>query len=107
MDCINKEEFFKKLPSLKHAQRAVFIMRGLPVSGKCSMVKVIQDFYWKGVGDPIIASADDYFVVDGEYNYDRTKIGEAHKWCMGKFLSNFKDGPGPYFVDNTNITIDE
>jgi predicted kinase len=106
MDCLNKEALFSRLPSLKHAKHTVFIMRGLPGSGKSTLVKEIHSFYWNGVGNPLVASADDYFMVDGEYRYDRSKIGDAHKWCMQRFLENLKD-VGPYFVDNTNITIEE
>src|ERR1700690_2947381 len=106
MDCLSKEDLFKKLPSLKHAKRGVFIMRGLPGSGKSTLTKEIHNFYWNGIGSPLVASADDYFMVDGEYKYDISKRGDAHKWCMQKFLENLKD-VGPYFVDNTNTTIDE
>lgn len=113
MDCLSKEHFFRKLPPAKRAKDAIFIMRGLPGCGKSGMVKAIHDHYYPicYIGDkffPIkVASADDFFMVNGEYKYDRSKIGQAHDWCFQKFLDYLKIKPGPYFVDNTNTSIKE
>lgn len=72
------------------------IMRGLPGSGKSSLAANLNaDLHG------IICSADDYFMVDGEYRYDPAKIKKAHAACRQKFeraLAERQD----VVVDNTH-----
>lgn len=78
----------------------VIIMRGLPGSGKSTFVEQFQPPYK-------VCSADDYFTdVQGNYNFDPSKLTEAHAWCMKHFLLaleselNIRD----LVVDNTNCS---
>ena len=49
----------------------MFIMRGLPGSGKSTIVRHIRDKY-QPITDVVVCSADDYFLQeDGNYNYDK------------------------------------
>lgn len=77
-----------------------FILRGLPGSGKS---------YWaKEVKDAKIVSADAYFMVDGKYQFDLSKLREAHNWCLLKFMEHITNHrPETIIVDNTNIRIFE
>jgi len=79
--------------------KKVFGMRGLPGSGK--------DFYiQKRWGNKAtICSADLYFIVDGEYRFDPSKLGEAHNSCMKNFLSALASEVEIVVVNNTNINI--
>ena len=56
--------------------RVIFIMRGLPGSGKSTLVKAISEFY--EMQDPVICSADNYFT-------DENGI-----YKLVKFYSNFR-----------------
>ena len=60
----------------------LFIVRGLPGSGKSTLAKRLAELlnaeHWE---------ADMYFVKDGVYTFDGSKIGEAHDWC----ISNVQD----------------
>lgn len=79
----------------------VIIMRGLPGSGKDTW---IRRNYPEG-------SADSFHMVNGVYQYDPKKAGEAHNACLRKFLSiciEVKESlPSQLIVSNTNSTIVE
>jgi predicted kinase len=51
----------------------LIIIRGLPGSGKTNLAKHIS---------PHNVAADDFFMKDGVYKYESSKIKEAHSWCL-------------------------
>jgi predicted kinase len=55
-------------------------MRGIPGSGKSTWAK---EHYPKAA----YCSADDFFMVNGVYLFDRLKLSEAHASCMLRFTS--------------------
>lgn len=89
----------------------VIIMRGLPGAGKSTWAnRELMNYRHNDRHDPTaatIVSADHFFMKDGEYKYNPSKIGEAHKECMRAFL----DAAGLRYitrlhcliVDNTNV----
>ena len=100
--------------------RRVVIMRGLPGSGKSRYVKALLEAEAKTSGHTYIStvcSADKFFdkPVDeivpatGEvlkttiYDFNPTKLPEAHSACMRGFVEALKLGVGLIVVDNTNI----
>ena len=52
--------------------KELYLLRGLPGSGKSTLAKSLGGKHFE---------ADMYFVRDGEYNFDVTKLKEAHEWC--------------------------
>jgi broad-specificity NMP kinase len=56
----------------------LILLRGLPGSGKSTTAKLL------GAGGAGVAhfEADMYFMVDGEYKFDATKLKDAHQWCQ-------------------------
>ena len=59
-------------------EKTLYIIRGLPGSGKSTFAE-------KLVGsDFLVCEADKYFInkETGEYNFDATKIKDAHKYCQ-------------------------
>lgn len=40
---------------------------------------------------PVVVSADDFFMVDGEYKFDPSKLPEAHSKCLRGFVSFLQD----------------
>jgi predicted kinase len=67
-------------------EKTLYIVRGLPGSGKSTFAK-------KLVGDDfLVCEADKYFTdVEGNYNFDITKIKDAHKWCHDRVETYMKD----------------
>ena len=74
-------------------------MRGLPGSGKSTIVKQITDRYPSAV----VCSADKFMVNSvGIYQYDRSKLTAAHNHCRDQALTACDEGR-PVVVDNTNL----
>jgi predicted kinase len=55
--------------------KELFLLRGLPGSGKSTLAKALG-------GEQV--EADQYFMVNGEYNFDPSKIKTAHEWCRNQ-----------------------
>ena len=72
------------------------IMRGLPGSGKST---VTETFRCQGFA---VCSADDFFMVGGEYRFDRARLKDAHDACFEKARRAVATGR-PVVIDNTNI----
>ena len=53
--------------------KELFLLRGLPGSGKSTLAKSIGGIH---------IEADMFFVTDGEYRFDVTKLKDAHAWCQ-------------------------
>jgi predicted kinase len=68
-------------------EKVLYIVRGIPGSGKSTMAKMLvgEDF--------LVCEADKYFIdkETGEYNFDFTKIKEAHKFCQDTVETYMKD----------------
>jgi len=69
----------------------VTILRGPSGSGKTT--------FRRGQQSSAI-SADDFFMVNGEYVFDPSKLGEAHAHCFQVFHEHLKAGRS-VLVDNT------
>lgn len=89
------------------AAKKVVIMRGVSGSGKSTYAA-------KHFAKAYRCSADDYFTeVLGEgktYAFDARKLGEAHRWCMERFIRavTHRDPLGRadlVVVDNTNLQL--
>lgn len=95
--------------------RRVIVMSGVSGSGKSTFIKNMMAPRETTLGNLVIpspyriVSADQYFIRDGEYYFDPSKIGQAHAQCFAKFIEamiSHDDNP-LIFVDNTNTTNEE
>jgi predicted kinase len=98
---MNKNIINAILEVKKKNKKAVFIMRGLPGSGKSTIVDSVSGAF------DYVASADRFFLQAGKYNFEPSLIGSAHKWCLRKFVDAIIAYLGDVFVDNTNTSISE
>lgn len=85
----------------------LYLIRGLPGSGKTTLAKSmlrVNDV------DPILPrihfEADQYFMEDGVYNFDTDKISDAHDWCQ-KNAKQYLSYGYSVIVSNTFTTIRE
>ena len=73
--------------------KTLYIVRGLPGSGKSSLAKKITETLY---------SADDFFTnKKGEYNFNAKLLGKAHEWCWGKVRDAMFLGANAVAVANT------
>jgi predicted kinase len=63
--------------------KELILLRGLPGSGKSTLAKRICNE---------VAEADMFFMQDGEYKFDASKLKEAHAWCQRKVEAWMYDG---------------
>ena len=74
------------------------IIRGLPGSGKSTLAK-----YLSVERLAVICEADQYFTDEnGEYNFDPSKLKDAHEWCINKAKTALNRGEN-VIVANTFV----
>lgn len=57
--------------------KELFLLRGLPGAGKSTLAKSLESVF--------CYETDKYFEnEDGEYNFDPTKLKQAHQWCQDR-----------------------
>lgn len=78
-------------------------MSGVPGSGKSYLANKLHNKAIKEGLSSVILSTDNFFMVDGEYKWTGSFIGEAHKWCQGLFYLELFKGTDQIIVDNTNL----
>jgi len=68
-------------------EKVLYIVRGIPGSGKTTFAKKLvgEDF--------LVCEADKYFInqENGKYEFDFSKIKDAHKWCQNMVENYMKD----------------
>lgn len=79
----------------------LILIRGIPGSGKSTLAKsILSQVYGKHM------EADMYFMREGEYQFDATKLGAAHTWCQSE-TRDFLMRDITVVVSNTFTTIKE
>ena len=74
--------------------KTLYIVRGIPGSGKSTFAKSIGGVH---------IEADQFFMMNGKYNFDITKIKLAHKYCQNQTEAWMKtDGTQ---VNNNKIVV--
>lgn len=76
--------------------KILYIIRGVSGSGKSTLGALVAPFHH--------LAADDYFMKDGEYCFDATKLQQAHAMCQDRVKIRMEHGDGPIAVCNTFTT---
>ena len=79
---------------------SLILVRGLPGSGKSTIAQKLA----QGVG--IHLETDMYFIEDGEYRFDASKLNVAHAWCQATAFTWLAEG-ARVVVSNTFTTVKE
>jgi len=74
--------------------KELFIIRGLPGSGKTTLARKIAN---------VVCEADQFFYEFGEYKFDKERLGDAHSFCRDKAERMMKEGIETIAVSNTSI----
>lgn len=78
----------------------LYIIRGLPGSGKSYMIDEMKVNF----SEYVVCSADHFFMDNkGFYRFDPRRIAEAHEQCKIKALQMMDCRFSVVFIDNTNI----
>jgi predicted kinase len=72
----------------------IYLIRGLPGSGKSSYAKGLNCYHLE---------ADMFHIRDGVYSFDYDRIGDAHNWCLDSFKNAVDMGVTDIVVSNTFI----
>jgi predicted kinase len=74
--------------------KQLILLRGLPGSGKSTVAKLFDK--------ALHFEADMYFLdADGNYQFDASKIKNAHNWCRHSVMDAMKEGHPIVAVSNT------
>jgi predicted kinase len=65
--------------------KELFLLRGLPGSGKSTLALSLVG------SDFLVCEADQYFMQDGKYMFDGSKLKDAHEYCRNKVETYMKD----------------
>lgn len=83
--------------------KSILLLRHISGAGSSTFANYLKDLY----PSCVICSADDYFIVDGEYKFDASKLGKAHSGCQEKFSKAVDNGEKLIIVANTLTTQKE
>ena len=73
--------------------KELILLRGLPGSGKSTLAKSIGGSH---------VEADMFFIDDvGNYNFDASRLKDAHAWCRKTTETAIKRGASKIIVSNT------
>lgn len=76
--------------------KTLYIIRGLPGSGKSTLAHELANYF--------VCEADQYFTSpEGNYLYDKEKIGQAHHWCQDKAKYFMQQNHEVIAVSNTFV----
>jgi predicted kinase len=74
--------------------KKIILLRGLPGSGKSSLAKLMSNALTGFV------EADMYFIQNGEYKFDASKLRQAHAWCQNQV----EKWMGPHGLDDIIVS---
>ena len=77
---------WKKKQNVKEEKimKNLYIVRGLPGSGKSTFARSIAKSYQ-------VFEADQYFMKGGKYNFDPTKLKDAHSDCKNRVARRMRE----------------
>jgi len=72
--------------------KELFLLRGLPGSGKSTLARSIGGMHME---------ADKYFMYNGKYEFEASKLKNAHAWCQNAVRVGMETQGRKIVVSNT------
>jgi predicted kinase len=84
------------------ASKKMIMMRGVPGSGKSYLAEQLAQIAGQ-TGSVVLYSTDEFFMVDGRYQFDPSKLGKYHMQNIERAAKAAENGVDTIIIDNTNI----
>jgi len=81
-------------------EKKLYILRAISGTGKSTLAQKLSQ-------GGVVLSSDDYFMKDGKYIFDASKLGEANQWNQERAKQALSQGISPVVIDNTNRKVKE
>ena len=78
--------------------KELIIVRGVSGCGKSTFARKIAD---------VVCEADEFFMHDSVYDFDATKLAQAHAWCKQQVQRHMLNKVSRIAVSNTTTTQKE
>jgi predicted kinase len=95
-------------------KKLLVLVRGMPGSGKTTLVNAMMDYTERWGTTPMLRRTVEHYEADmffntssGGYNFDASKLGAAHSWCQTSTERAMRRGVKAVFVSNTFTTEKE
>lgn len=82
--------------------KIVYILRGISGAGKSTLAAELNMLAYWNKQIAAYCSADPFFINNGEYFFEQSKLGAAHEYCRTSFQVAINDNIDLIIVDNTN-----
>jgi predicted kinase len=76
-------------------EKELILLRGLPGSGKTTLARSLGGMHME---------ADKYFMYSGKYEFDASKLRDAHNWCQNAVRVGMETQGQKIVVSNTFTT---
>jgi len=76
--------------------RNLYLLRGLPGSGKSTLARFVGDAF---------VEADMFFLKNGKYEFDGSKIRDAHAWCLSTVREWMQMNADTYGLEYSEIAV--
>ena len=84
------------------SSNTLYILRGVPGSGKTTLANLMTIAFNTVNVHAVAYAADDFFTDEnGNYKFDRKRLGESHDWCQDKVLTDMRARIPVIIVHNT------
>jgi predicted kinase len=74
----------------------LYLLRGIPGAGKSTLAKQLGGSHFE---------TDTFFMVEGEYKFDPTKLRKAHEWCQSQIELAMINNHVTTGLDNSDIVV--
>lgn len=85
--------------------KTVYLLQSPSGGGKTTLSNKIIDFSREQQISCGVCSADNYFMNNGKYEFDASKLYLAHSYCKYQFEEFVKSKLSYIVVDNTNTDL--
>lgn len=87
--------------------KKLYLLRGVSGSGKTTLAEEMFEAFFAANYSCTKAAADDFFMKNGKYVFDASKLYQAHTWCKNVVKEGMVMGTNCIIAHNTFTTMKE